>query len=299
MADDFLSADLSFPVLQTDQSTDQKLAAMMDYLRLLLEQLRFTLENLGMENFNGTEFSQMSELITHPLNVRLADAEQNMSDLEIEAGAISARVENVKGQVAQVKIQADGISSRVDGVSDTVSENMTRTMSEIRQTADSITQKVTAVDGKYSTTKLLVDGLHVSSSGGESVISGNRIKSGTIEGSTLVCTMAENANESEGKVNLRYGGNDVGVLNLSTDGSGSGSERKNRVFLAAKGDFALKLQSDVNTSYTSNNGMVYIAAPQGEVWLEANQQVRLSLPRGAYFFKEDGIYYNNKKLLSI
>lgn len=50
------AADLQYPDLTRYESTEQKLAAVQDYLFLLLETLRYVLRNLSMEeNFNQTE----------------------------------------------------------------------------------------------------------------------------------------------------------------------------------------------------------------------------------------------------
>ena len=52
------AADLQYPDLTRYESTEQKLAAVQDYLFLLLETLRYVLRNLSMEeNFNQAELS--------------------------------------------------------------------------------------------------------------------------------------------------------------------------------------------------------------------------------------------------
>lgn len=56
----FASLDTSFPNLE-GQTTEQKLRALTDYLYQLLEQLRYTLHNLGIENMND---EALKEIIT-------------------------------------------------------------------------------------------------------------------------------------------------------------------------------------------------------------------------------------------
>lgn len=56
MPSNILTADTSFPQLKEEQSTDEKFGVITNYLYMLLEQLRYSMANLGRENFNDTEF---------------------------------------------------------------------------------------------------------------------------------------------------------------------------------------------------------------------------------------------------
>lgn len=68
MPSGFASLDTGFPDLSGYSSTEQKLQAMEDYLVQLLEQLRYTLHNLGVENFNEEGLRR----ITEPLDVKVS-----------------------------------------------------------------------------------------------------------------------------------------------------------------------------------------------------------------------------------
>ena len=64
-------ADMSFPDLEKKGSTDEKFRAVQDYLFLLLEQLRYVLNNLTVENMNQTEWNEFTEKLTEPLRLQL------------------------------------------------------------------------------------------------------------------------------------------------------------------------------------------------------------------------------------
>ena len=57
MPDSFFLTDSALPDLGGGETTAQKLAAVQDYLFLLLENLRWVLRNLSPENFNQTELA--------------------------------------------------------------------------------------------------------------------------------------------------------------------------------------------------------------------------------------------------
>lgn len=270
MPTDFLAADAGFPDLGQMKSQEEKLGAIMGYLRLLLEQLRYTLDNLGCENFNERELSLLGEVITQPLELRLKTVLGEMADLSVEAGGILTRVENLQGQSTQLEQTAQALKTRVQGL-----------------------------DGRFSQVEQTVGGLEIKSENGTSVINGSHIKSGTIEGSTLVCSLQGEDSVSQGRICLVHEGVPVGEINLSTDGTGEAEESRYRMFVSAAGDFVLKLQSQGDTSYTTVSGNMFLRAGAGKITLSAPQGTYIKTSTGAsYGFRPDGIYFGERKLIS-
>lgn len=247
MPGNLLTADTGLPDLSGKGSTEEKLKAVSGYLYMLLEQLRYTLSNLGQDNFNEAELDSIGKLITGPLTVRVEETEQG---------------------VTQLTITVDGVKSSVRNL-----------------------------DGRFSVVEQTVDGLSVETEGGTTYITGDHVKSGTIEGSTLKCTLKNGRDESDGQLNFYYNGRLCGQINLNTQGSAE-EEGKYRMFVSTFGNFGLKLQAESNTSYQSQNGGVYISAPKGEMILSAGAKVRIASPNGTqYEFRDDGIYYNASRIV--
>ena len=95
MPTDFLSADSSFPNLE-GKTQDEKIAQLTSYLYMLLEQLRYSLSNLGQENFNTTELETLTETIRQPIYVQLEDTEKGLStQLNVLNGNFNAVFEGV------------------------------------------------------------------------------------------------------------------------------------------------------------------------------------------------------------
>ena len=63
MPSNLLAADTGMPDLGGNGSVEDKLNAIQNYLYLLLENLRYTLRNLGAENFNSSELEQLMEML--------------------------------------------------------------------------------------------------------------------------------------------------------------------------------------------------------------------------------------------
>ena len=83
MPSNILAADVLFPHLTAEQSTDEKFTVVTDYLYMLLEQLRYTLANLGQENFNETELDSIGKVIMEPVYVQLQNLEGQMTSLAL------------------------------------------------------------------------------------------------------------------------------------------------------------------------------------------------------------------------
>ena len=70
MPGNILAVDTGFPELNQG-SPEEKISALAGYVYQLLEQLRYTLNNLGQDNFNDTELKGLEKLFTGPLTVRV------------------------------------------------------------------------------------------------------------------------------------------------------------------------------------------------------------------------------------
>lgn len=62
MPTDFMSLDASFPSFLDGEKTDAKLKRIQNYLFMLLEQLRYTLEHLSLKNFNAAAVEEMKDI---------------------------------------------------------------------------------------------------------------------------------------------------------------------------------------------------------------------------------------------
>ena len=86
MPSGFATLDTGFPDL-SGMNTDKKVQAMEDYLVQLLEQLRYTLHNLSVDNFNKDETLQWINEIVKNLDVKTVKTE-NLDAGEINTGDI-------------------------------------------------------------------------------------------------------------------------------------------------------------------------------------------------------------------
>lgn len=294
MPGNLLAADTGLPDLAGKGSTEEKLKAVSGYLYMLLEQLRYTLSNLGQDNFNDTELEILGKTLTAPVEIRLKDAEGNMAELSLKADQLSSKVENVQKDV-----------------------------STVTQTAQELSVKFESAQGKITTITQSVEGLGIHDDGGQSSLSGIALlfydgKDYEVPGS-LGFTQEK--------------GNIIGRVRVDDDGAGNNTEAEYRLFVGTgrgykfngigydEVDYALKLQAQGSGSFTSETGDLYLlAAKDHNVQIDGGGRVNTSnkslygnltlMPEpgakvyvaihdsgeGWYYFKKDGIYHGSKKI---
>ncbi|NCB53208.1 MAG: hypothetical protein EOM54_15235, partial [Clostridia bacterium] len=67
MPGNLLFADSSIPSLSGDTEKDLKM--LLNHVYMLQEQLRYTMGNLGVENFNDTEIVDLTNIVTNELSI--------------------------------------------------------------------------------------------------------------------------------------------------------------------------------------------------------------------------------------
>lgn len=172
MPGNLLSADTSFPTFTPEQTNEQKLDVVTNYLYMLLEQLRYTLQNLGAGNFNDTELKDIGLTITQPIYVDLENAAGAIADLTLTADQLTSRLEDAEGNISAIEQYAKSI---------TLSVTNGKTSSTIKLLAGGvqIASQIIKMDGLVTFTGL---------EAGTTVINGGCIQTGLINAQYLNLT---------------------------------------------------------------------------------------------------------------
>lgn len=174
MPSNLLTVDTAFPAFTEEQTTDQKLDVVTNYLYMLLEQLRYTLQNLGAGNFNDTELGEIGKIITEPIYIDLENAAGAIADLTITADQLTSRLEDAEGNISAIDQYARSI---------TLSVSNGETSSTIKLLAGGvqIASQIIQMDGLVTFTGL---------EDGTTVINGGCIQTGIIDAEYLNLTGA-------------------------------------------------------------------------------------------------------------
>ena len=99
MPSNWLYIDTNFPAFTGEESMEEKVTSIQDYMYLLVEQLRYTLHNLDLGNMNKTAKERWESAITEPIYAKIEDDEERILQLAIDAGALALRISDSEGNI--------------------------------------------------------------------------------------------------------------------------------------------------------------------------------------------------------
>lgn len=174
MPNNFFSVDSRFPNI-ANKTQEQINGEVINYLFLLLEQLRYTLGNLGVGNFNEAELDGIAGMIADPIYVRLEDTEGNVNAVQITAEGLTQRVSDAEGNIDALTITSNGLANRVSDAEGNISA-LTQTSTDISATVGEHSLAINSLGlqmvGKVSFTNL--------KTAGETIIDAGNITTGTL-----------------------------------------------------------------------------------------------------------------------
>lgn len=163
MPGNILSADTQFPNFAGQESPAEQIRTIRNYLYMLLEQLRYTLNNLDAGNFNTEGLKEIQDAISQPILKQLSDTDGNLTELQATAAGLASRVSSNEGDISQLEQTAQGLSSRVGDAEGNISS--------LQQTANGLSSRVTSAEGNISTLQQTANGLSSRVSNAEGSIS--------------------------------------------------------------------------------------------------------------------------------
>ena len=163
MPGNILSADTQFPNFAGQESPEEQIRTIRNYLYMLLEQLRYTLNNLDAGNFNTEGLKEIQDAISQPILKQLSDTDGNLAELQVTAAGLASRVSSNEGDISQLEQTAQGLSIRVG--------NAEGNISSLQQTANGLSSRVTSAEGNISSLQQTANGLSSRVSNAEGSIS--------------------------------------------------------------------------------------------------------------------------------
>ena len=163
MPGNILSADTQFPNFTGQENPAEQIRTIRNYLYMLLEQLRYTLNNLDAGNFNTEGLKEIQDAISQPILKQLSDTDGNLAELQVTAAGLASRVSSNEGDISQLEQTAQGLSSRVGDAEGNISS--------LQQTANGLSSRVSSAEGNISSLQQTANGLSSRVSNAEGNIS--------------------------------------------------------------------------------------------------------------------------------
>lgn len=244
MPGNILSADTQFPNFAGQESPAEQIRTIRNYLYMLLEQLRYTLNNLDAGNFNTEGLKEIQDAISQPILKQLSDTDGNLTELQATAAGLASRVSSNEGDISQLEQTAQGLSSRVGDAEGNISS--------LQQTANGLSSRVSSAEGNISTLQQTANGLSSRVSNAEGSISSLNQTASGLE------TRVANAEGAVSTVSQKVNG-----VTVTTTGG--------QTYLA--GDRIVMRANENNYMAIGSNGL--------EVWVNGTQKALIGQTYGA------------------
>lgn len=244
MPGNILSADTQFPNFAGQESPAEQIRTIRNYLYMLLEQLRYTLNNLDAGNFNSEGLKEIQDAISQPILKQLSDTDGNLAELQVTAAGLASRVSSNEGDISQLEQTAQGLSSRVGDAEGNISS--------LQQTANGLSSRVTSAEGNISSLQQTANGLSSRVSNAEGSISSLSQTASGLE------TRVANAEGAVSTVSQKVNG-----VTVTTTGG--------QTYLA--GDRIVMRANENNYMAIGSNGL--------EVWVNGTQKALIGQTYGA------------------
>ena len=142
MPSNWLYIDTNFPTFTQEQSTDEKVTSIQNYVYMLVEQMRYTLNNLDLRNFNKAALDKWQGVLTDPIYAKLEDEEGRLTLLQATAEGLAAQVSDAQGNISALQLTAQGLATQVRDAQGTISA--------LQQTANGLTTRVQSAEGNIT-----------------------------------------------------------------------------------------------------------------------------------------------------
>lgn len=108
MPSNWLYMDSQFPNFNGDETTEEKLAQLQNYLYLLVEQMRYTTQNLDTTNVNQNALTQWENALTRPIYAQIEGEGERITQLSVTANGLKAMVQGQQESIQQLEDSAQG-----------------------------------------------------------------------------------------------------------------------------------------------------------------------------------------------
>ncbi len=180
MPSNWLYIDTNFPTFTGEESANEKINTIQNYMYMLVEQLRYSLHNLDLRNMNQTAVKQYENYLTEPIYAHIADTDGNVADLQVTAKGLSGRLTDAEGNINGLQITAQGLSTQISnaqgditklqvtakGLSTRISD-AEGNITTLTATASGLTTSVSNMNGQISSLRQTVNGFRLSASNGD------------------------------------------------------------------------------------------------------------------------------------
>lgn len=119
MAQGWAMVDSNFPMLDGNESVQEKLGQLQNYMWILTEQLRYTLDNLDMTNINESALDDFTKSFREQLEKTRKEAELSAAAIEGIRNGDSGRderLDNLRADIRELNELLKSVSGKLEHI---------------------------------------------------------------------------------------------------------------------------------------------------------------------------------------
>ena len=132
MASNIMYLDTHFPTFTGRESAKEVSTTLLNYLKMLTEQLRYTLQNLDATNFNTDSLKQLKVETTEDLVAQVTEMGKSISDLDGGLNTLSATVRSMSSTVQEMSTTLETVAAQAQATA----ESLARLTAAVQADAD-------------------------------------------------------------------------------------------------------------------------------------------------------------------
>lgn len=162
MPSNWATIDQNFPTFTGEESPEQQIRALRNYLFQLREGMQYSLQNLTAENFNATALQKLTDdqknevteelqkvyALMNQLSGRLDSLSGRVTGIENLAGRVTAaegEITDLKGRVALTEGNADDLGKRISAA-EKDAEDIKNSVAEAEKNVDALGDRVSKLE---------------------------------------------------------------------------------------------------------------------------------------------------------
>ena len=108
--------DVNFPNFTGNEKPREQIAALQDYMMLLVEQLKYQLNNLDASNWNDAALEDMKGSTTARVETELSNLAADLSRITESLGKLTQELGYVEQDVEELKERLDGLDGDISNL---------------------------------------------------------------------------------------------------------------------------------------------------------------------------------------
>lgn len=103
MPGNYINIDANFPTFTGRETSREQIQIMMNYIRSLVDQLRYTLNNLDAKNFNQNALDTIIEGGTENITEQIQTLAAQLQQTNLTVGGLASRVGTAEGNITSLQ----------------------------------------------------------------------------------------------------------------------------------------------------------------------------------------------------